>query len=151
MILNCTTDLPEPPPDILGDTLKWHRLALEDTEEQDVATCFEDGLRIIDEIVKEGGRVFIHCHEGKSRSVSLCLAYFITREKRPLAAALSFMKKRRPQCRPNLGFMKQLLSLELATLGSNSLTEEDLPKGKPKLPSEDATKVKPMLPAEEDA
>merc|ERR1712226_1588677 len=120
---------------------KWHRLALEDTEDQDLLSCLEEGLRIIDEAVASGGKVFVHCFEGKSRSVSLCLAYIMTRERRPLAEGLAFMKSRRPPARPNLGFMKQLLALELETFGSNSMTPDMLPKGKPKLASADKNKV----------
>merc|ERR1712007_83657 len=79
-----------------------------------------------------GGRVLLHCHEGKSRSVALCLAYLVTRERRSLADALAHVKSRRPQARPNAGFWTQLVALELATLGSNSVTPADAPKGKPK-------------------
>jgi len=91
---------------------------------------------MIDEVVKKGGRVFVHCFEGKSRSISLCLAYLMTRERRTLADSLSFIKSRRPQIRPNAGFFKQLLALELATFGANSLTKNDMPRGKPVLSSD---------------
>jgi len=130
-VLNCTTDLPPPSPEVLG-RIQWHRIALEDVEDQDMTAGFNEGLNIIDEIVKSGGRVLLHCHEGKSRSVSLCLAYMVTREKRPLAEALAFVKTKRSVARPNAGFLKQLIALEFETLGSNSLSLDDLPKGKPK-------------------
>jgi len=136
-IVNCTADLPPPPQAVSDRGFKWHRLRLEDTEDQDLTSSLEEGIHVIDAEVETGGRVFVHCHEGKSRSVSLCLAYLIMRERRPLADALAFVKSRRPQARPNAGFMRQLLGLELATLGSNSLGPDDLPKGKPKLPSAD--------------
>merc|ERR1711964_950424 len=87
-ILNCTTDLPPPPPEVLG-SIQWHRIALEDVEDQDMTAGLDEGLAVIDNIVQGGGRVLLHCHEGKSRSVSLCLAYMVTREKRKLAEALS--------------------------------------------------------------
>jgi len=134
-IVNCTTDLPRPDDDVLEGRFTWHRLSLQDTEDQNLAECLEEGLRLIDEAVAAGGRVLIHCHEGKSRSVSLCLAYLMTREKRTLRESLDFVKSRRPPSRPNAGFLKQLLALELETLGSNSMGPEDLPKGKPKLAS----------------
>ncbi|CAK0821972.1 unnamed protein product [Prorocentrum cordatum] len=134
LIVNCTSDLP--PPEELGKQMKWRRLVLEDVEDQDLSQSLEEGLRAIDEAVAAGGRVFVHCHEGKSRSVSVCLAYLVTRERRPLSEALSFIRERRPQVRPNAGFMRQMLALELATLGSNSIALADLPRGKPPLPSE---------------
>merc|ERR1719456_907474 len=72
-IINCTADLPAPDSEALSDDIKWHRLALEDTEDQDLSASLEEGLNIIDEAARKGGRVLVHCHEGKSRSISLCL------------------------------------------------------------------------------
>merc|ERR1712008_109624 len=135
LIVNCIADLPPPSDGVLRSELHWTRLALEDVEDQDLTASLQEGLQAIDEAKACGGRVLVHCHEGRSRSVSLCLAYFLTREKRPLAEALAFVKARRPQSRPNAGFLRQLMALELATLGSSSLTEEDLPRGKPVLSS----------------
>merc|ERR1712187_383868 len=134
-ILNCTTDLPAPPERALGRDIQWHRVALEDVEDQDLSAAFEDASCIIDQVAKSGGRVLVHCHEGKSRSVSLCLAYLVSRERWNLAKARAFVKARRKQARPNAGFLKQLMALELATLGCNSIEASDLPRGKPKLAS----------------
>merc|ERR1712217_445536 len=112
--------------------MKWLRLALEDSEDQDLSESFTRGLAIIDEVAQSGGRVLIHCHEGKSRSVSLCLAYLISRQRRSLDDALAFVKSRRREARPNAGFWKQLLQLEFSVLGTNSKASTHLPKGKPK-------------------
>jgi len=131
-IINCSEDLPQPDSQALGG-LRWHRLALADVEEQDLSKALDEGLKLVDEAKARGGRVLVHCHEGKSRSVSFCLAYFMTREKRPLAEGLAFVKTKRPQARPNAGFMNQLSDLEEAVLGSRSVSAEDMPKGKPKM------------------
>mmetsp|Transcript_27287 Transcript_27287/g.49389 ORF Transcript_27287/g.49389 Transcript_27287/m.49389 type:complete len:521 (+) Transcript_27287:502-2064(+) len=131
-IVNCTQDLPAPTQEELGG-VKWHRLELKDVEDQDLSSALQEGLRIIDSA--EGGKVLIHCHEGKSRSVSLCLAYLMARKQMPLADALAFVKSKRPTAKPNAGFTKQLMAFELATLGSNSVLPEDLLKGKPVLTS----------------
>jgi len=132
LVVNCTEDLVAPSEEALVG-IQWHRLALADEEEQDLDAALEEGLALIDQARDAGGRVLIHCHEGKSRSVSVCLAYFMTRERRSLADALAFVKTRRKQARPNAGFMKQLSELELKTLGASSVSEIDMPKGKPKM------------------
>lgn len=36
LVVNCTADLPPPPQAILSDSFRWHRLALEDTEDQEL-------------------------------------------------------------------------------------------------------------------
>eukprot|EP00931_Biecheleriopsis_adriatica_P072731 TRINITY_DN47146_c0_g1_i1.p1 TRINITY_DN47146_c0_g1~~TRINITY_DN47146_c0_g1_i1.p1 ORF type:complete len:680 (+),score=196.20 TRINITY_DN47146_c0_g1_i1:106-2145(+) len=139
-ILNCTQDLPAPSDEELGD-LKWHRLCLADVENQDLGEALEEGLQLIDQVQSAGGKMLIHCHEGKSRSVSLCVAYLIARQQMPLADALAFVKSKRPISRPNAGFLKQLVAFELAKLGSNSLLPEELPKGKPVLSSLEGRKA----------
>jgi hypothetical protein len=130
-VLNCAKDLLEPTPAARGK-IAWHRLELADLEDQDLGSELERGLRIVDEVVASGGKVLVHCHEGKSRSVSLCLSYMMTREKRSLSEALALVKSRRREIRPNAGFWKQLMDLEVATFGCNSVTADDVPKGKPK-------------------
>jgi len=131
-VINVTTDITEPHQSDLGADVEWHRIPLHDTEEQDISEALEEGLSIIDRVSRTGCKILIHCHEGRSRSVSLCLAYFITRDNMTLADALSFVKSHRPEAQPNAGFMKQLMALELSTLGSKSCTFKDLPKGKPR-------------------
>jgi len=131
-IVNCTQDLPAPTEQELAG-IKWHRLELADVEDQDLSAALQEGLRILD---SADGKVLVHCHEGKSRSVSLCVSYLMARKQVPLADALAFVKSKRPIAKPNAGFLKQLLSFELATLGSNSVLPEDLPKGKPVLSSD---------------
>eukprot|EP00927_Polykrikos_kofoidii_P073050 TRINITY_DN69124_c0_g1_i1.p1 TRINITY_DN69124_c0_g1~~TRINITY_DN69124_c0_g1_i1.p1 ORF type:complete len:689 (-),score=138.86 TRINITY_DN69124_c0_g1_i1:207-2273(-) len=132
LILCCSMDLTEPSETSLGADLKWRRVPLVDIEDQELGEALEEALCAVDECVAEGGKVLVHCHEGKSRSVSLCLAYLLTREKRPLKEGFAFVKSRRRESSPNAGFWKQLLALELETLGSNSMGPEDLPRGKPK-------------------
>eukprot|EP00928_Gymnodinium_smaydae_P080827 TRINITY_DN64448_c0_g1_i1.p1 TRINITY_DN64448_c0_g1~~TRINITY_DN64448_c0_g1_i1.p1 ORF type:complete len:732 (-),score=56.09 TRINITY_DN64448_c0_g1_i1:94-2289(-) len=131
-IINCTKDLPEPSQELLGADMTWHRVPLADTEDQDLSSALAEALSIIDNAVTASGRVLVHCHEGRSRSVSLCLAYMVTRERRPLKDALTYVKAKRREAAPNAGFLRQLVQLEETTLGSVSLTEADLPKGKPK-------------------
>merc|ERR550537_191090 len=52
-VLNCTTDLPEPSKAELGKDIKWCRLLLEDTEDQELTKAFEDGLKAIDKAFED--------------------------------------------------------------------------------------------------
>ena len=60
-------------------------------------TLNAQALEIISEAEKGGGKVLVHCHEGKSRSVSVCLAYLISQQRLPLSEALAYVKSKRPQ------------------------------------------------------
>lgn len=130
--LNVTTDLAELHESELGGDIEWHRIPLQDTEDQDITEALEEALSIIDRVAATGGKILVYCHEGRSRSVSVCLAYFITRDRMSLADALGLIKSRRPEVQPNAGFLRQLMALELSALGSSSMKIRDLPKGKPK-------------------
>jgi hypothetical protein len=46
-------------------------------EEEDIGRYFEAALEFIDRAQRCGGAALVHCHEGKSRSVTLVLAYFM--------------------------------------------------------------------------
>mmetsp|Transcript_15092 Transcript_15092/g.23831 ORF Transcript_15092/g.23831 Transcript_15092/m.23831 type:complete len:261 (-) Transcript_15092:161-943(-) len=130
-ILNVTADLVEPTASELGN-IEWHRIPLHDTEDQDLTNALNEGLVIIDRVSATGGKVLIHCHEGRSRSVTLALAHLITRNRMSLADAIGLVKSHRPEAQPNAGFMRQLMALELSTLGANSMSSRELPKSRPR-------------------
>lgn len=136
-VLNVTTDLLEPHHSELGSDIEWHRIPLRDTEDQEISDALHQALSIIDRVAASGGRVLVHCHEGRSRSVAVCLAYLMTKDGTSLADALRFVKSCRPEAQPNAGFMKQLMALELSTLGTSTVQAKQAPRGKPKcLPCE---------------
>eukprot|EP00438_Fugacium_kawagutii_P001855 Skav217731 [mRNA] locus=scaffold3421:4355:10802:+ [translate_table: standard] len=74
------------------------------------------------------------------QAVSVCLAYLVSVKQMALADALAYVKSKRPVARPNAGFLKQLLGLELESLGKNSALPEDLLRGKPVLSSSSGEK-----------
>jgi protein-tyrosine phosphatase len=57
----------------------------------------------IDASLASGGAVLVHCHEGKSRSVTLLLAYLMLSRGLNLAAALAHMLAVHPKASPNAG------------------------------------------------
>lgn len=46
-------------------------------EEEDIGRFFDSAAAFIDAARESGGAALVHCHEGKSRSVTLVLAYFM--------------------------------------------------------------------------
>lgn len=47
--------------------------------------------------------MLVHCHEGKSRSVTLLLAYLMMQQGMSLAEALQHMRAVHPKASPNAG------------------------------------------------
>lgn len=53
------------------------RIPISDMEGEDIGAYFDAAQRFIDGAAASGGAALVHCHEGKSRSVTLVLAYFM--------------------------------------------------------------------------
>lgn len=69
-------------------------------------------MLFIDEGLKKGENVVIHCAQGKSRSGTVACAYIMSHFSFGVKESLEFIKKNRPMVEPNEGFMKQLLEFE---------------------------------------
>ena len=60
----------------------------------------------------ESSRVLVFCTAGRSRSVSVLLAYLMITRKMILLDAMQLVKKKRPWIQPNVGFVNVLMELE---------------------------------------
>ena len=91
-------------------------LCLEGLADHPAADILQDvprSFKFISEGIDSGGSVLVHCASGVSRSVSICCAWLMFSDSdQTLDAALRAIRKDRPQANPNMGFRKQLLSLE---------------------------------------
>ena len=56
---------------------RWARIPLEDTEGEAIHEHFQAAVDFIQEAEAAGGAALVHCHEGRSRSVTLVLAYML--------------------------------------------------------------------------
>ncbi len=63
------------------------RCPLRDVEDEDIDRFFDDAARFIGAAAAAGGAALVHCHEGRSRSVTLVLAYLMRSQARPPAPA----------------------------------------------------------------
>ncbi|CAK9262803.1 unnamed protein product [Sphagnum jensenii] len=68
--------------------------------------------RSIDGMREQGGRVFVHCCQGVSRSTSLVIAYLMWRDGRSFEDAFQDVKAARGVTNPNMGFACQLLQCQ---------------------------------------
>ena len=91
---------------------RCRRYPLKDVEEQEIIPFFSQATDFINEAEHSGGKLLLHCHEGKSRSITLALAYLMQTKDWTLKQALEFVTEHRPCASPNAGFMNQLLKLE---------------------------------------
>ena len=87
-------------------------IPLDDTADQDLSHAFEAAPTALAEARGDGKTVLLHCVVGKSRSVSIGLAYLMAHKKTSLAAAFDILATHRPFICPNSGFQTQLDALE---------------------------------------
>ena len=97
--------------DILDKNMFHMRITLDDDENTNIAQYFDETSRFIDEHVRAGRNVLVHCVAGQSRSTTLLIYYMVTylgKDFPDVDDALSYIQQRRPQAQPNEGFMRQL-------------------------------------------
>ncbi|PWV15188.1 putative dual-specificity protein phosphatase [Trypanosoma cruzi] len=96
-----------------------HPFAVDDTTEANIQQFFRPTHVILEQVrkayydAKQRGasvcpRALVHCQRGKSRSVTIVLAYLIYRNGWTVAEALQYVTRRRPRVEPNLGFIDAL-------------------------------------------
>lgn len=88
------------------------RIEADDNEHQSLCQAFADATRFIDECHRNKQRVLVHCAAGISRSASLVIAYFMIHRDMSLEQAYTYVKAKRPVITPNLGFMRQLKTIQ---------------------------------------
>ena len=91
---------------------KYHNLQLLDSDKEDIKKYFDESFNFIDNGIKNGGNVLVHCHAGVSRSSTILLAYIMKSQKMKLDKALELIKSKREKASPNIGFIQQLKEYE---------------------------------------
>jgi protein-tyrosine phosphatase len=87
-------------------------LPLNDCDSQDVMSCFPKSNAFIEAALASGGKVFVHCGAGISRSAAITIAFVMQRMRMKMLPALALVKTARPHVCPNQGFRNQLLKYE---------------------------------------
>jgi dual specificity phosphatase 12 len=85
--------------------------------ENRISQYFDRTLPFIDDALKSGGRVLVHCWRGKSRSVSTIIAYLIQEYGWTPDYALEDIQETRPIADPNEGYWQELEDFYDATVG----------------------------------
>lgn len=97
---------------------QYLRMDLADNPDQQcLLSLFEEACNFIDRGHAARSSVLVHCRAGRSRSATVVIAYLMKRMHWSLDYAYDFLRKRRPNICPNLGFMGLLLKL-IPTCGS---------------------------------
>ncbi|KAJ7137631.1 hypothetical protein O6H91_17G024800 [Diphasiastrum complanatum] len=95
------------------DDFIYKTLWLQDTPTEDILSIIYDVFDYFEDVREQaGGRVFVHCCQGVSRSAALVIAYLMWREHRGFEEVFEYVKGLRGVVCPNLGFVFQLMQLQ---------------------------------------
>ncbi len=99
-------------PEYFQEDLSYKTLWLQDSPSEDITSILYDVFDYFEEVREQGGRVFVHCCQGVSRSTSLVIAYLMWRDGRSFEDAFQDVKAARGVTNPNMGFACQLLQCQ---------------------------------------
>ena len=108
-ILNCAIECHNTK---LPDNIKEMHLKIKDNEKFSIIGFLEQGTEYINKCKLGGCKLLVHCKFGISRSASFIIAYMIKYNNFTVDDALTFVKQKRNQVKPNKGFMNQLYEYE---------------------------------------
>ena len=98
--------------DYYADTaIKYLGLPLADLFTTDISKYFYAAADFIDDAVSTGGKVFVNCMVGMSRSATCVLAYLMIKKEMLAVDAVRLVRKNR-YIQPNDGFLHQLAQLD---------------------------------------
>ncbi|KAK9809664.1 hypothetical protein WJX73_001963 [Symbiochloris irregularis] len=91
-----------------------HMVIFEDDHPRtDLLKYFPKAVHFIESAIADGGKVFVHCMQGISRSATIVAAYLMKVEELSRDAAVQSIKFSRAGIHPNPGFMDQLLTWQI--------------------------------------
>ncbi|KAF9605834.1 hypothetical protein IFM89_018659 [Coptis chinensis] len=99
-------------PEYFKSDLVYKTLWLQDSPSEDITSILYDVFDYFEDDREQGGRVFVHCCQGVSRSTSLVIAYLMWREGQSFDDAFQYVKAARGIANPNMGFACQLLQCQ---------------------------------------
>lgn len=105
-VINCAANVCR---NYFPDDFQYLHFFLKDSKSESIECVFYRCIEFINNAIKGGGKVLVHCMQGVSRSVTVCLAYIIFTQSRPFEQVFEDAKNKRGICSPNTGFQVQLI------------------------------------------
>lgn len=90
------------------DRYEYHVIAVQDTPDQQLLPNLTAAADYIKRAIDNGGTVLVHCNQGRSRSVTVTVAFLMRHCDMSLLDAMQLVRDKRPVACPNPGFFEQL-------------------------------------------
>lgn len=95
----------------LGKDVEFKRISIKDNPRENIGRHFDRTNDFIRRNLQRGA-VLVRCHAGRSRSVTIAIAFLMRYKGWTVDQALREIRSRRPGANPNRGFMRQLYAYE---------------------------------------
>lgn len=95
----------------------------EDTPEYDICPGAYEAVKFIQQCIKSGEKVLVHCHAGVSRSPTVVIFHLMINRGIPFTLAFARLRLVRPFANPNVGFRRHLEATD-ARLGRLRVGDE---------------------------
>ncbi|GBE84152.1 DSPc-domain-containing protein [Sparassis latifolia] len=92
--------------------LEAYRLDILDSTSADLKPHLEATVRWIDDRLRKGVNVLVHCQQGVSRSAAVVIAYLIYTHNMSYASAYDLVRRKRACIKPNSSFVRCLQEWE---------------------------------------
>ncbi|KZT69480.1 phosphatases II [Daedalea quercina L-15889] len=89
-----------------------YRLDILDSSTADIRPHLEQAVRWIDDRLRKGVNVLVHCQQGVSRSAAIVIAYLIYTQNMTYETAFDLVRRKRACIKPNSGFVRALQEWE---------------------------------------
>eukprot|EP00996_Jenningsia_fusiforme_P004145 NODE_494_length_2181_cov_30.641651_g454_i0.p1 GENE.NODE_494_length_2181_cov_30.641651_g454_i0~~NODE_494_length_2181_cov_30.641651_g454_i0.p1 ORF type:complete len:667 (+),score=89.84 NODE_494_length_2181_cov_30.641651_g454_i0:98-2098(+) len=96
-------------PNHFPDEFSYFAVNLLDSPDEDILSMFPALLSVIEKVRRTGGKVYVHCHQGVSRSCTTVIAYLMWRDGIGYEEGYQKVRRIRGICSPNSGFIASLL------------------------------------------
>lgn len=116
-VVNCTPVFPFP---TASDASSQFRVPVPDDDNAPIQDYFDRAAEFIHTAITHGGRVYVHCETGKSRSATVTLAYRVSKGCESLRVAYYDTKAKRPYIQPKVVFFEHLVANEPRWLNVSS-------------------------------
>ena len=90
---------------------EYHQLSISDLKNASLGSEFDKMVDILDTVITNQRTVLVHCHHGRSRSVSLIIGYLMKHHDMTFNEAYNLVKTKKPIIGLNVDFKSQLINL----------------------------------------
>ena len=105
---------------------EYLQVKVEDESSAQIEPRLRGAVEFIASALEGGGRVFVHCVQGKSRSSTCTIGFLMSCRGWTLKDAHEYLKDRRSIAAPNRGFLLQLSNFEEKVFGKKLSSVDDL-------------------------